>query len=503
MRKSESLKRDSSDSDCCGPGRKPAGSGSMDYLTKKGIKLTESIVMGLIGMSDAFIVLVTGLGLYLFYPGWSEGSSITYLSAIFMAANFVFLVFYYADFYKINTQSGFKKPIGKLVAVYSIAFLVLISFTFALKNSEEFSRIWVFSWYLVSLVTLGFAQLFYARVINNWYAKGMISRNTAVIGANDQAIRLIESLCESNDSLLRVVGIYDERKDRAPTSICGHLVNNSIDDLIKEVREHRIDEVIIALPWSAENRVLEILDRLKVLPVPVRMCADMLGFAFPYREIKYYNGIPLLNMRDKPIDEWDAIAKSIFDRILAIIGLVVAAPLLLIVAALIKLDSAGPVFFIQNRYGFNNKPFKVYKFRTLHVDKQDESAETLVTKGDSRVTRIGSFLRRSSLDELPQILNVVKGDMSIVGPRPHAMSAKAAGKYYQDVVTDYAARHNVKPGITGWAQVNGWRGETDTEEKILKRVEYDLFYISNWSIWFDIRIIFLTFLALINDKNAY
>jgi exopolysaccharide biosynthesis polyprenyl glycosylphosphotransferase len=180
-----------------------------------------------------------------------------------------------------------------------------------------------------------------------------------------------------------------------------------------------------------------------------------------------------------------------------------ALPLMLVIAILIKLDSPGPVFFRQMRYGFNNQTINVLKFRSLRVEEQDETAESLVTKDDPRVTRVGAFLRRTSLDELPQMLNVLKGDMSMVGPRPHAMRAKAGGRYYESVVAQYAARHNVKPGITGWAQVNGWRGETDTEDKILKRVEFDLHYIENWSILFDLRIIMKTIPSLLRRENAY
>jgi exopolysaccharide biosynthesis polyprenyl glycosylphosphotransferase len=213
--------------------------------------------------------------------------------------------------------------------------------------------------------------------------------------------------------------------------------------------------------------------------------------------------VPVLDVADKPIDGWDSLVKSMEDQILGILILLLSLPLLLIIAALVKLDSPGSIFFRQMRSGFNNQPIEVLKFRTLYVDSQDESAETLVTRDDPRVTRIGAFLRRSSLDELPQIFNVLKGEMSIVGPRPHAYNAKAAGRYYQNVVVRYAARHKVKPGITGWAQVNGWRGETDTVEKIMKRVEYDLYYIENWSIMFDLRIIFKTFFALLRKENAY
>ena len=179
------------------------------------------------------------------------------------------------------------------------------------------------------------------------------------------------------------------------------------------------------------------------------------------------------------------------------------SPVLLVISVAIKLDSRGPVLFRQKRYGFNNNLIDVYKFRTMYHDKQDDDAEKLTTRDDPRVTRVGAFLRRTSLDELPQFFNVLKGDMSVVGPRPHPIKAKAAGRLYDKVVQEYAMRHRVKPGITGWAQVNGWRGETDTEEKIMKRVEHDLYYIDNWSLLFDFRIILQTVWVGFRGTGAY
>jgi lipopolysaccharide/colanic/teichoic acid biosynthesis glycosyltransferase len=185
-------------------------------------------------------------------------------------------------------------------------------------------------------------------------------------------------------------------------------------------------------------------------------------------------------------------------------ALIALSPIFLITAIAIKLDSKGPVFFKQRRYGFNNELVEVYKFRSMYVDTLDHSASKLVTKGDPRVTRVGRFIRKTSIDELPQLINVVfKGDLSLVGPRPHALQAKADNRQYEEVVDGYFARHKMRPGITGWAQVNGWRGETDTQEKIQRRVEFDLYYIENWSIIFDIYILAITPLALTKSENAY
>ncbi len=195
--------------------------------------------------------------------------------------------------------------------------------------------------------------------------------------------------------------------------------------------------------------------------------------------------------------------KAIEDRVIAAVALVLLSPVFAIIALLIKRDSTGPVFFRQTRHGFNNEPIQVYKFRSMYADQSDVKAAKLVTKNDPRVTRIGRILRKTSIDELPQLINVLRGELSLVGPRPHAMQAKAGGQTYDAAVEGYFARHRVKPGITGWAQIHGWRGETDTLEKLEQRVQHDLHYIDNWSLWLDIYILIKTPLSLLDTKNAY
>jgi exopolysaccharide biosynthesis polyprenyl glycosylphosphotransferase len=214
--------------------------------------------------------------------------------------------------------------------------------------------------------------------------------------------------------------------------------------------------------------------------------------------------VPVLDVFDKPITDWDVVTKMLFDSFIGSLLLLLASPVMLLAAIAIKLDSRGPVFFKQKRYGFNNELIEVYKFRSMYVDKCDAAASLLVSKGDARVTRVGAFLRKTSIDELPQLINVaLKGNLSLVGPRPHAVYAKAENRLYDEAVDGYFARHRVKPGITGWAQVCGWRGETDTQEKIQRRVEHDLYYIENWSVLFDLRILARTPLAVFAAKNAY
>jgi Undecaprenyl-phosphate glucose phosphotransferase len=260
--------------------------------------------------------------------------------------------------------------------------------------------------------------------------------------------------------------------------------------------------LIVSLPISAESRVLDLLKTLWVLPVDIRLSAHTNKLQFRPRSYSYIGDVPFIDVFDKPIADWDYVLKWLFDHIIGALLLVAALPVMAIVALAIRLDSCGPVLFRQKRYGFNNELIEVFKFRSMYTEQCDPTASRLVSKGDPRVTRVGRFIRKTSLDELPQLFNVMRDELSLVGPRPHALHAKAADKLYDAVVVSYFARHRVKPGITGWAQVNGWRGETDTPEKIQRRVEYDLYYIENWSVLFDLYILLLTPYSLLTKKEG-
>jgi Undecaprenyl-phosphate glucose phosphotransferase len=262
--------------------------------------------------------------------------------------------------------------------------------------------------------------------------------------------------------------------------------------------------VVIALPLSANQRILDLVRQLRMLPVGVHLLSDAIGFHLVDRPFSRPAGIPAINVVDRPISGWSFVAKRTIDVTIASIALVALMPIFAMAAVLIKLDSPGPVLFRQRRYGFDNELIEVFKFRSMHVSMTDHDAAKLTTRNDPRVTRVGRFIRKTSLDELPQLFNVVlKGDLSLVGPRPHALQAKAADQLYEQVFDGYFARHRVRPGITGWAQVNGWRGETDTAEKLQRRVEYDLDYIENWSVMFDLYILMLTPFRLLNTENAF
>jgi polysaccharide biosynthesis protein PslA len=280
-------------------------------------------------------------------------------------------------------------------------------------------------------------------------------------------------------------------------------VLGGMGELERLIRQDRVDQVILAMPWHAEERIFEIVSKVAMTPVKVRLAPDLIGYRYTNRSFRLLDGLPVLELFDRPISGVAHIAKSIEDRVVALAAVIISAPAIAFIALAIKLDSPGPVFFRQDRIGFNNRVISVWKFRTMRHDRCENDEIEQARRGDPRVTRVGAFLRRMSLDEVPQLFNVLAGEMSIVGPRPHAPSTRAAGRIFDQVVDSYAARHKVKPGITGWAQVNGWRGETDTEEKLIKRVEYDLYYIEHWSVVFDISIMFRTIVTTLKTANAY
>jgi Undecaprenyl-phosphate glucose phosphotransferase len=302
-----------------------------------------------------------------------------------------------------------------------------------------------------------------------------------------------------------VIGLFDDRgDDRSPQAEAGPRKLGTVDDLVEFARRSRVDLVIFSLPVMAEGRILQMLKKLWVLPVDIRLSAHSNKLRFRPRSYSYLGNVPVLDVFDRPITDWDVVTKYLFDKIIGSVALVCALPLLLLVAIAIKLDSRGPVFFKQRRHGFNNELIEVYKFRSLRADMTDHSAQKSVTKDDPRVTRVGRFIRKTSIDELPQLINVVfKGNLSLVGPRPHAVNQKIEDRQFDEAVDGYFARHRVKPGITGWAQVNGWRGELTSPEKIKQRVEHDLYYIENWSLMFDLMILAKTPLALLKSENAY
>jgi Undecaprenyl-phosphate glucose phosphotransferase len=342
-----------------------------------------------------------------------------------------------------------------------------------------------------------------AAFVSRWAKSGLLRRNILIYGAGEQGKRLLEYVSKRNEPWTHIVGVFDDRLSRTDPEVAGFPYLGDLRALVEYGNKNSVDEVVLTLPWSANTRILKILTLLAPLPVNVKLSPELAGFEMATRRTSREFGIPMLEILEKPLSGWKTAAKAVIDFTVGALFTLAALPLMLLIALCIKMESKGPVFFVQKRYGFKNQLIEILKFRTMYAEDSDYDATRLTERNDPRVTRVGAVLRRWSLDELPQLLNVMSGEMSVVGPRPHAVSAKAGGRLYEEVVDEYAVRHKVKPGITGWAQVNGWRGNTDTEQALIKRVEHDLYYIENWTITFDIKIIIMTAWSIINGKNSY
>lgn len=363
---------------------------------------------------------------------------------------------------------------------------------------------WIKIWFgltaLYFILSRSFIQIWIRPIVKHGHERQRI----AIVGGGKAAEEAISTLEHSQKLDIEIVGLFDDRFDnRSPESVRKHKKIGKIDDLADYARSNRVHLIIVAIPLSAEQRLLQILKRLWQLPVDIRVSGQAAALKLSPRAYTYLGDLPLLSLFDRPLNSWDQFMKDTLDRVIALAAMVVLSPVMLIVALAVRMESKGPVIFRQNRFGFNNELVQVFKFRSMYTDMSDASASKLVTKGDPRVTKVGRIIRKTSLDELPQLINVLQGQLSLVGPRPHATQAKAAGTLYDEVIDGYFARHKVKPGITGWAQINGWRGETDTYEKLEQRVKHDLDYIDRWSLGLDLYILVKTPMALLKSENAY
>jgi len=382
--------------------------------------------------------------------------------------------------------------------------MVLIGMTAGVLSSGALA--WGALWLASSLVLFAGTRFAVARSIAKMAASGRMRDVVAVVGGGPLADRLIAHLTSLHTRNpercpIEVIGVFDDRTNRLPA---GSLpVNGGLDDLIALGREGAIDRIVLTLPWSAEARLIEIRDKLRALSIEISLCPDGVAFNAPMRQRAEFGDLPLLSLDQRPIQRWDAVAKRVEDIVLASLALILFGPLMGFIALAVKLDSDGPALFRQRRHGFNNREIDVFKFRTMRTDMTDASGGVQTRRGDARITRLGSILRRTSLDELPQLLNVLKGDMSLVGPRPHPVGMRTKDKLCHEIIGTYVQRHRVKPGITGWAQVNGYRGATSEPEHLIGRVKCDLYYIENWSLWFDIKILMRTISSIATTDNAF
>lgn len=454
--------------------------------------------------TDSLAVLGTGYLTYDAIVVYSLSQNLYIAAAVFVWITSLFLL-NFVDLYRYEAATHPLRHAHTILVALATAFLFLLAAAFAIKVSETFSRLWLGYFAVASAATVLLFRVGVSHALRQLLHVRGTRRNLAIVGSGEQCRRLVAALAQDATRPIHVQGVFEDNLPPVERLVAGTEMRvppeNGLEYLASQARSGLIDDVVIAIPWHEDDRIMAVVAKLRELTVNVYLLSDLVGFRTKFRNPpSHFGELPILQVVGKPMSGWDGAIKSAEDYLLSPLILLLAAPLLLVIAAAIKLDSPGPILFRQKRVGFNNEVFDVYKFRSMRHTTESSGKLLQTTPDDMRVTRVGRFLRRWSLDELPQIFNVLNGTMSLVGPRPHALDHN---EEFARRAKGYFARHRVKPGITGLAQVNGFRGGTDTEEKLEGRVRNDIYYAENWTLSLDANILLRTLVICVTGKNAY
>jgi len=453
-------------------------------------------------MLDGLVVV-----LLLFFLCWFFGEPFRSRFQVLGLATFLFtiMVFQAANLHQPWRGANLAGLVRRVFLSWIVVIAILAVMGYVTKTSVYFSRKVVLTWMAVAPAALVALRLQMYVGLRWLRQQGRNTRRVVIAGAGDLGRRLAWNMVDTPWLGMRLSGFFDDR-------LCGEVelqpgkkpdksypILGNLDDMIAYIQENQVHMVYLALPLRAEERLREVVEALRDTTASVYYVPDVFTFSLLTAGFTDLRGIPLISLWETPFFGLNGWVKRLEDLVLASLILFIVSPVMLLIALGVKLSSPGPIIFKQRRYGLDGHEITVYKFRTMRVC-EDGLQIRQATTADDRVTALGHFLRRTSLDELPQFINVLQGTMSIVGPRPHAV---AHNEYYRRLIPGYMLRHKVRPGLTGWAQVNGWRGETETLEKMEKRVEYDLDYLRRWSLWFDLKIIWLTIFRSLTDSHAY
>ena len=450
---------------------------------------------------DIAALALTSLAFYLLMESahgadlWPQYAAATVIAGSAFTTFSFFLGLYDWRRFRRSIYAPFP-TIGAVIVAFGA--LLLIGFLF--NFTTDFSRAWLLSWFASYAVYIAISRVALALYLSSPAARSRFGRKAVILGAGDNGQAILEHIVRF-DGDIQVIGFLDDRTTRTASSSRNVSLLGGVHLVERLIREFRVDLLIIALPWHAMERIEALLNKLASWRVDIYLAPDKLALHYADRPVLRVDGMPVLSLKDRPISEWNAVIKRIEDLCLAIPALLILSPLLALVALAVKLESKGDVLFVQKRFGFNNATFDLYKFRSMYSDRTDPDGIEQTSKDDPRVTNVGRLIRKTSIDELPQLLNVILGSMSIVGPRPHPTGMQLEGKLLNDLVREYASRHRVKPGITGWAQCNGWRGETQTLEQIERRVQHDLYYIENWGLTLDLLVLMKTAAQLLKGHG--
>jgi putative colanic acid biosynthesis UDP-glucose lipid carrier transferase len=444
---------------------------------------------------DPLLVVLTGVAAYaLYFPG--EDMPARYVAALLAATLFALIAFPALKLYQSRRGVSFIEELRALFLAWLVIAVTGAAFIFLTKTGNEFSRVWTLMWLTGGFLAHMMSRVIVRGVLHHLRRRGRNLRHVVIVGAGPHGRDVAARLRAAPWSGFSVRGFYDDDPALAGQTIDGTPVLGTTDRVAGDLSHQPADQVWIALPLRAEDRIRGLLEDLRQTSAIVRFVPDIYGFHLLHHSITEVAGMPVLNLTDSPHSGVNSTLKAVEDLLLAIVSLLISAPLWLVIAIGVKLSSPGPIFYRQERVTWNGHRFAMLKFRSMPTDSEIESGPVWARRGEKRATRFGAFLRRYSLDELPQLINVLRGEMSLVGPRPERPEFV---ERFRQQVPGYMQKHLVKAGITGWAQINDLRGDTDLEQ----RIEYDLYYIHHWSPWFDLRILALTLWHIWKSRNAH
>lgn len=448
---------------------------------------------------DPLLILITGAVVYAIRFGSFEIPE-EYIVILIGICLICLAIFPFFDLYRPRRDESLWSEIQTLTKAWFIVYAVLVGIMFATKTSTEYSRVWIAGLMIGGLSSMTLFRLILRSSLRFLRRRGINTRNIVIAGAGELGREVAQRITASHWTGLKIIGFYDDAPQFQGQVIEGVPVRGGLPLLPQEATGLGVNQVWIALPLNQDAQVKSMVAQLNRLPVQITFVPDIYGVHLLNHSIGEIAGLPVIHIMETPLSGINGFIKELEDKILAISILLAASPLILLIILGVKLSSPGPVFYKQLRGGMHGERIWVWKFRTMKHHSEPPEKIFQAVPGDARITPFGAFLRRTSLDELPQFLNVLKGDMSIVGPRPHAVEHD---HFYQQQIDTYILRHQVKPGLTGWAQVNGWRGETGEIRKMENRIRHDIYYINNWSLWFDLRIIVRTVFIILTGKNAH
>jgi Undecaprenyl-phosphate glucose phosphotransferase len=464
--------------------------------------LSRGTFSGAIFLIDVALIVamscITGIAYYLVAYGY-PGDIASFAQVGVLAASIFVISNLFRREYRLPNFFSVKPHARRTIQLWNVTLIGLLMLGFLARISVQYSRGWIVLFYITTLAALIVLRYVIVRITALARSAGLLSAQRIFLIGTGENVGAFVNRYEPWALGINVVGcrFLTPVAGSAPAEVRNAMLDRDLAEAVASVRSLAPDAVFVLLPWSATETIERCAETFLALPVEIHLGPEQILHKFDEVKLSTLGPVTSLQITRRALSRLEIIQKRMFDLALAAAALLLATPLLVLVSILIKLDSRGPIFFVQRRYGFNQQPFRIIKFRTMCcLDDGGRQA----TRDDPRLTRVGRWLRRWNIDEIPQLFNVLTGDMSLVGPRPHPL---LLDRDYQRRISLYARRHNVKPGITGWAQIHGHRGETDTDEKMRNRIEYDLSYIDNWSLWLDLKIIVRTVLSSTAYQNAY